>query len=168
MDCMCESQIWRDYQKSIIFGISFCTMKLNDLKMQRWVQWVFFRCKLFNKRCISRLFVQHKHLPYMQSNCDLVSAKIKQSIILVHHANYQIRNAPCNDRKMNDLRRPFRYLISRRHARRKFVYHVHVPIVAVYIHCHVALDTYIHIDDIYRHVRLMSLSRLQHTIRWKS
>ena len=44
--------------------------------------------------------------PYMQPNCDLFSAKIKRLIILIHHANYQIRN---NDRKINDLQWSFRY-----------------------------------------------------------
>jgi len=49
--------------------------------------------------------------PYMQSNSDLFSTKIKQSI-LIHNANHQVRNAPCNDRKINDLCRCFRSFIS--------------------------------------------------------
>jgi len=48
----------------------------------------------------------------MQSNDDLLFAKIKQSFILVHNANRQICNAPYDDRKVNDLCRSFRYLIS--------------------------------------------------------
>ena len=42
---------------------------------------------------------------------------------------------------------------------------VYAPVVAVRTRSHVALDTYdIHIYDIYQHIRLMPLSRLQHTI----
>jgi len=102
----------------------------------------------------------------MQSNCDLFSAKIKQST-LVHHANHQICNAPYNNRKVNDLRRPFRYLLYRKARSAKIC--VHAPVVAIRTHSHVALDTYdIHVDNIYRHVQLVPLSRLQHAIRQKS
>ena len=73
-----------------------------------------------------------------------------------------IRNAP-----YNDLCQPFRYFIPRRHARRKFI--VHASVIAVRTRGHVALDQYdIHVNDIYRHIRLVLLSRIQHAIRRKS
>ena len=69
--------------------------------------------------------------PYVQSNGDLLSAKIEQSVILIHNAKRQIRNAPYNDRMVNDLRRSFRYLISWWHAQRKLMYRMHTLVVAV-------------------------------------
>jgi len=33
----------------------------------------------------------------MQSNSDLLSAKIVQSAVLINIANHQVRNAPCDD-----------------------------------------------------------------------
>ena len=74
--------------------------------------------------CVLRS-IQHENLTltlslqtsYVQSNGDLFSAKIEQSSVLVDDAYRQIRNAPCDDRQVNDLRRPLRYLISWRHAR---------------------------------------------------
>ena len=48
------------------------------------------------------------------------------------------------------------------------MYRVHAPVVAVRTRGHVELDTYdVHVD-IYRHVRFVPLSRLQHAIRRKS
>jgi len=35
--------------------------------------------------------------PYMQFNSGLLSAKIKQSTVLINNANRQVRNASCND-----------------------------------------------------------------------
>jgi len=56
-----------------------------------------------------------------------------------------------DNRKINDLHRSFRYLISWRHARRKLVYRVHTLVVAVCTRSHVAFNANdVHIDDIYR------------------
>jgi len=57
----------------------------------------FFPGVIFPVKDVSFVcFIQRKHLmltsPYMQFNCDLFSAKIKQSTVLVHHANRQIRS----------------------------------------------------------------------------
>jgi len=43
---------------------------------------------------------------------DLFSVKIKQSIVLIRNTNRQVRNAPCDDWKINDLCQHFRYFIS--------------------------------------------------------
>jgi len=47
----------------------------------------------------------------MHFNSDILFAKIKQSIALIYNAS-QVRNASCNDRKVNDLCRCFQYFIS--------------------------------------------------------
>jgi len=90
--------------------------------------------------------------PYMQSNSDLLSAKIEQLIVLINNANRQVRNVPCDDWKVNDLCRRFRYLISWWHVRRKFMGHVYALVVAICTESHVALDTNnVYVDNIYRY-----------------
>jgi len=103
---------------------------------------------------------------YMQSNSDFLFAKIEQSTVLINNANCQVHNAPCNDRKINDLCRRFRYLISWWHVRRKFMYRVYALVVAICTGGHVALDAnYVYVDNIYRYVRFVPLSWFQYTFR---
>jgi len=90
----------------------------------------------------------------MQSNSDLLSAKIEQSV-LIHNAKGQFRNASYDDRKVNDLYRSFRNFTSWRHARRKLVYRVHTLVVTLAVTLHSTNDAYVDIDDIYRYVRFM-------------
>ena len=95
----------------------------------------------------------------MQSNDDFFFTKI----VLIHNAN-QICNAPYDDRKVNDLCRSFRYLISWWHTRWKFMYRVHGLIVAVCARGHVAFNTNgIYVDDIYQYVWFMTLLRFAPT-----
>ena len=72
----------------------------------------------------------------------------------------------CDDRQVNDLRRPLRYLISWRHVWRKFVYCVHAFAVAVRARGHITLyadNVYIHYVD--GHVRFVPPLRLQYMLR---
>jgi len=67
-----------------------------------------FKTNISRYRCCISLLLSP---PYMQSNGDLLSAKIEQLSVLIHNANRQIYNAPY-DQKINDLCQSFRYLIS--------------------------------------------------------
>ena len=51
-------------------------------------------------------------LSYVQSDANLFTSKIEQPSVLIHNAYRQIRNDPCGDWKVNDLRGHSRYLIS--------------------------------------------------------
>jgi len=101
----------------------------------------------------------------VQPNCDFFSTKIKQLIILVI-----MRIVRCSVQQSEgkwSVLGLFDGLISQWHTRRKFVYRVHAPIIAVRTHSHSICMIY-DVDDIYRHVRFVPLSRLQHAIRRKS
>jgi len=62
--------------------------------------------KMFLSPSLFRLLIQNKHItlvlspPYIQSNGDLLSAKIEQLSVLIHNANHQICNARYDNRKM--------------------------------------------------------------------
>ena len=101
-------------------------------------------------------FVQHLtltlslSLSYVQSNGDLFSSKIN---------NYPfwsmriVKFVPCDDR-VNDLRRPLRYLISLRHARRKFMYHMSA--FAIVIKYYFTRITFIMLIDTFNSCHLCS------------
>jgi len=61
----------------------------------------------------------------MQSEGDFFSSKIEKSSVVINDAYHQIRNAPCDDRQVNDLCRCFRYLIFWCHVQRKFMYRMY-------------------------------------------
>jgi len=82
---------------------------------------------------------------YVQSDCDFFTSKVEQSPVLVDDTYRQIRNAPCDDRQVNDLRRCFRYLISWCHVRGKFMYRMYAFIVAVCARSNVTL----YADNVY-------------------
>jgi len=68
--------------------------------------------------------------PFMRFNSDLFSAKIERSTVLINNVNHQVRNAPCDDWKVNDLCRRFRYLISWWYVRRNsYIVCMHLSLV---------------------------------------
>ena len=90
--------------------------------------------------------------PYMLSNSDL-----RENRAIIYNAKCQIRNAPYDDRKINNLCQSFRYLISS--VARSAKTRVHTLVDAVCTRDHVAFNANdVYVDDIYRFVRFMPLS----------
>ena len=75
---------------------------------------------------------------YVQSDGNLLSAKIEESIVLVHHATiifeyHYIRNALCGDRQINDLRVfPIRYISAALSAQICIYCTLCVPLLLLY------------------------------------
>ena len=85
--------------------------------------------------------------------CNLTWSPLRQNRLFWSICEVdQIRNAPYDDRKVNDLHRSFRYLISWRHTWRKLVYRMHTLVVAVCTRGHVAFNANVYVDDIYRFI----------------
>jgi len=96
------------------------------------------------------LFVQYKYFtlslsfPYVQSNDDLFFTKIKQSTILIHNANRQVRNTQY-DRKINNLCWFDVSDILYSDGMRKLMYRVHAFLVVIRTRDHVAFN----VNDVY-------------------
>jgi len=107
-----------------------------------------FRTSISRYRC--RIFLSLS-LPFMQSNSDFFSAKFKQSVRLDPQCESSIMLCTIgryDDRKVNDLCRSFRYLISWWHAW-KFMYRMHGLII---VYAPIAFNVNdVYIDDIYRY-----------------
>jgi len=125
-------------------------MKLNDFKNAILDAVSFFPSVVFPVK-VYLSFVSAVHLKYLTLALpQIMISSPRKSTVLIHHANYQIRNTPYNDRKVNDLRRLSDILYPGGTLGKNSC--MHAPVVVVRTCGHVVLDD-IYVDDIYRHIR---------------
>jgi len=191
-NCTCEFQSWlRGHRKlahlqclRYLPSQIFRTIKPNGFKKSTFVAESFFLDVLLSFLWIFLIVsalkiasfvdfvhsIQASHMasPYMQSNSNFFSTKIEQSTVLINNANRLVRNAPCDDWKVNDLCRRSRYLISWWYVWWKFMYRVYALVVAICTESHALNANNVYVDNIYWYIWYMPLSRLQYTFQWES
>jgi len=103
-------------------------------------------------------------MAYIQYNSD--SSLRKSSNRLDQQCESSDRKAPCDDWKINDLCRRFDILYPGDTFGENSLNRVYALVIAISTRSHVALDANnVYVDNIYRYVRFMPLSRLQYTFR---
>jgi len=149
--------IWQNDFKNLTAAVSFFLGNLLSFL------WIFLIVVSALKMSLAfYLFVQSEHLTWRLRTCSLTViffCEIEQSTVLIYNTNHQVHNALCNDWKVNNLCRRFRYLISWWHIQQKFMYRIYVVVCTG---GYVALDANnVYVDDTKAVWKVSDLTKIQ-------